>query len=54
MDQISIKAQNPKCRLFFKIDLERDFAASVQQILKTEDTFTHVGIFDPTCELMPL
>jgi hypothetical protein len=27
MDQISIKTQNPKCRLFNKIDLLKDFAA---------------------------
>jgi hypothetical protein len=29
MDQISMKKQNPKCRLFLKIDLYRDLAAGV-------------------------
>jgi hypothetical protein len=29
MDQITKKTPNPKCRLFFKIDLQRDLAAGV-------------------------
>jgi hypothetical protein len=29
MDQITIKTPNPKCRLFLKIDLERELAAGV-------------------------
>ncbi len=30
-----------------QIDLRRDFAAGVYQILQTGDTFNHVGIFYP-------
>jgi hypothetical protein len=30
-----------------KIDLKRDFAAGVYQSLKTDDTVSHVVIFDP-------
>jgi hypothetical protein len=29
MDELTIKTPNPKCRLFFKIDLLTDFGANV-------------------------
>jgi hypothetical protein len=51
MDEWIIKTPNPKCRLFFKIDLLADYAACV---LETGDTFTHGWYFrDPACELLP-
>jgi hypothetical protein len=45
MDQISIKAPNPKCRLYWYFTVHS---------LYIGDTVSHVGIFDPSCELAPL
>jgi hypothetical protein len=43
MDQITIKTTNPKCRLYwFLIEF------------MIGDTVSHVGIFDPSCELVNL
>jgi hypothetical protein len=44
MDQIFIKTPNPKCLLVFN----RVYR------LESGDTVSHVGIFDPSCELAPL
>ncbi len=46
----SIKTPNPICRLFFKIDLLTDFAAS--DFIDWRHSLV-VGISDPACELLP-
>jgi hypothetical protein len=61
MDELTVKTSNPKCQLFFKIDLLPDFAADFV------DTFTHGCVFsiqlvnccphgrrNYTCVLLPL
>ncbi len=46
---------NPKCRLFFKIDLLTDIAALclTDFIYRLEIHLHMVGIFNPACELLP-
>jgi hypothetical protein len=41
MDQITIQKPNLTCRLYWSL-------------LEFIDTVSHVGIFDPSCELAPL
>jgi hypothetical protein len=50
MVERTIKTPNPKCRLFFEIDLLTDFAACVSHI---DWRLLMVGIYDPECELLP-
>ena len=42
MEQISIETPNPKCRLYW---------CAIEFI---DWRYSHVGIFDPSCELAPL
>jgi hypothetical protein len=42
MDQISIKTPNPNCRLYWSL---------IEFVVRR---YSHVGIFDPFCELAPL
>ncbi len=54
MDESTTKTPNPKCRLFFKIDLLTDFAAlCLTDFYRLEIRSIMVGIFDPACELLP-
>jgi hypothetical protein len=36
-----------KAKMLSSKKIDRDFAAGIYQILKTGDTVSHVGIFDP-------
>ncbi len=54
MDEWTIKTPNPKCRLFFKIDLWTEFAAlCLTDFIDWRYIHSLVGIFDPACELLP-
>jgi hypothetical protein len=44
-EAITIKTPNPKCRLYWCLIEFKDWSG---------DTISHVGIFDPLCELAPL
>jgi hypothetical protein len=52
MDELTLKTPNPKCRLFFKIDLLTDFVALCLTDFIEEIHSLIVGIFDPACELL--
>jgi hypothetical protein len=45
IDQNTIKTQNPKCRFYWCLIKFIDWRG---------DTVSHVGIFDPSCKLVPL
>jgi hypothetical protein len=54
MDEWTIKTPNPKCRLFFKIDLLTDIAAlCLTDFIDWRYIHSVVCIFDPACELLP-
>ncbi len=54
MDEWTIKTPNPICRLFFKIYLLSDIAAlCFTDFIDWRYIHSLVGIFDPTCELLP-
>jgi hypothetical protein len=44
MDEGTIKTPNPKCRLYWWFN----------RVYRSGDTVSHVGIFDPSCELLPI
>jgi hypothetical protein len=45
MDEGTIKTPNPKCRLYWRL---------IEFIDRRYCTVSHVDIFDPSCELLPL
>ncbi len=54
MDEWTIKAPNPKCRLFFKIDLLKDFAAlCLADFIEWRYIHSWLVFFRPACELLP-